>query len=71
MKSNNITEKYICHECVGESYLKSAIKDSGRKKKCSYCGNKHESLSLVDFADKIDTAFEQHFIQSSDSPPDN
>lgn len=32
MKSNNITEKYICHECVGESYLKSAIKDSGRKK---------------------------------------
>jgi hypothetical protein len=72
MKSNNDVEKYICYDCVGENYLKSIIKNNGFVVKCSYCDNDEvEGILLIDFADKIDNAFEQHYIKSSESPPEN
>lgn len=72
MKSNNDVEKYICYDCVGENHLKSIIKNNGSVIKCSYCNNDEvEGFLLLDFANKIDRAFEQHFTQSSESPPEN
>lgn len=72
MKSNNNIEKYICYDCVGENHLKSIIKNNGSVIKCSYCQNDElEGFLLIDFADKIYSAFEQHYTQSSESPPEN
>ncbi len=72
MNLDTSTEKYICYDCVGENYLKHIIKNNGLEMKCSYCGNdEFECFSLIDFADKIETAFEQHYIQSPENPPEN
>ncbi|RKS95593.1 RES domain-containing protein [Flavobacterium limicola] len=72
MNSNNNDEKYICYDCVGENYLKSIIENNGFVINCSYCDNDElECFSLLDFADKIDIAFDQHYIQSPPNPPDD
>lgn len=65
------TEKFICYECIGENYLKLEIERQGEICKCSYCDNDEiECYPLLDVANRIDTAFEQHFLRSSESPPD-
>ncbi|WP_086454918.1 RES family NAD+ phosphorylase, partial [Flavobacterium sp. FPG59] len=63
---------YICYDCVNEYHLKTIIKKEGFIVKCSYCGNDYlEGVLLSYFVDKIDIAFEQHYIRSSEYPPEN
>ncbi|MFP5438838.1 MAG: RES domain-containing protein [Bacteroidia bacterium] len=65
-------EKYICYNCVGENYLKLEIEREGEIVTCSYCSSEEfYGYSLTEFADRIDTAFEQHYILSPVSPPEN
>ncbi|AWH86305.1 hypothetical protein HYN59_14840 [Flavobacterium album] len=65
------TENFICYECIGENYLKLEIERQGNICKCSYCDNDEiECYPLLDVANRIDSAFEQHFLRSSESPPD-
>ena len=56
-------QKFICFNCVGESYLKAEIKRFGKRAQCTYCKKKSKSFSLEDIADKIDQAFNAHYLQ--------
>jgi len=58
--------KKICHQCVGEEYLKVEIKRSGEIARCSYCDRKAECCSVGEIAERIETAFEQHYTRTSD-----
>ncbi len=72
MKLNTDIEKFICYDCVGEDYLKSIIKNNDFVVKCSYCDNDEVAgILLLDFVDKIDSAFKQHYIKSPENPPEN
>ncbi|MCC9020395.1 RES family NAD+ phosphorylase [Flavobacterium lipolyticum] len=72
MNSDTSTEKYICYDCVGENHLKNIIKNTGSEIRCSYCENDGlEGFSLIDLANKIEIAFEHHFIQSPENPLEN
>ena len=61
--------KEICHECVGEPFLKKEILNCDRYARCSYCNNLNQILSLEVLADRMDCAFRQHFKQVTPVSP--
>lgn len=60
--------KRICYQCVGEDFLSSEIKAKGRKLKCSYCHTVRNCYLINKVADRIETAFNDHFTRSSAEP---
>lgn len=68
----DIEEKKICYDCIGELFLKAEIEKEGSLMTCSYCGNDElESYTLLHLADRVHTAFEQHYDCQSEYHPDN
>ncbi|MBX3630757.1 MAG: RES family NAD+ phosphorylase [Nitrosomonas sp.] len=65
---DELCAKNLCHHCVGESYLSAEIKSEGKKRKCSYCGQIAKSYLIEDIAERIDIAFEQHYVQTANEP---
>jgi len=71
MHSEEIAElmaKQICHECIGEEYLSKAVATNGVAAKCDYCGQTAASWRLDKLADRVETAFEHHYIRTTDQP---
>lgn len=62
------TNKSICHHCVREPYLRREIRKNGVETRCSYCNRQASSYALATLADRIDTAFEQHYQLSPADP---
>jgi hypothetical protein len=60
--------KRICFACVGEEYLGNEIRAKGKRAKCSYCVKMRHSYSVDEVAERAETAFEQHYIRTSDQP---
>ena len=61
------TNKRICHHCVREPYLSREIAENGAECRCSYCKRQTSTYALAKLADRVETAFEQHYRCS---PPD-
>lgn len=54
--------KKICHECIGEEYVKSYIKKHGhRSGSCSYCLKTRKSLPYGDIAEMMHAVFESYY----------
>jgi hypothetical protein len=62
--------KRMCFACGGEQYLSSEIRAKGKRAKCSYCGKTRRSYSVGELAERIEIAFEQHYVRTSDQPND-
>ena len=58
----------ICHECVGEDFLKKEIRVEGKRGKCSYCEKRRKVFPLPWLAEKISAAIEEHFYLTSNEP---
>ncbi|PSH19741.1 hypothetical protein B7R74_12710 [Yersinia pseudotuberculosis] len=55
-------EKYICHQCVNEVYIKNEIQNSGNtENECSYCEERTETISIKELAVKVDTMLDIHY----------
>ena len=52
---------WICHACIGDSFLNEEVRSGGKWAKCSYCGTMRESLSLEELANRIHEVLEEHF----------
>ncbi|MEN3760515.1 RES family NAD+ phosphorylase [Aeromonas veronii] len=61
-------ETFICKNCVGEGYLASQIARSGDERKCSYCESITQSWTLEELSSQIESAFERHYMRTSDQP---
>ncbi|WKV98442.1 RES family NAD+ phosphorylase [Pseudomonas sp. H22_DOA] len=60
--------KRICYQCVGEAFLSAEVKETGLSENCSYCGKYAECEAIEDFADYIETAFEEHYDRTPEHP---
>lgn len=58
----------ICHGCIGESFLSAEIERTGTRGRCHYCGKSAKSVSIGDFSLRVERAFEEHYIRTSDQP---
>lgn len=58
-----LREKNVCTACVNEPVLKSQIRTTGTKARCSYCNRTRQSFSAARLAEVIDFAFEEHYVR--------
>lgn len=63
-----LKEKVICANCVGEEYLSNEIAQYGSERICDYCGESGESYTLKELASRIRQAFDEHFTRSRSDP---
>lgn len=72
MISNNeideLKEKRLCFRCVGEDFLKRAIRINGKQRKCSYCEKVGKTFSIGEMSELIEEAFDAHYVRTSDQP---
>ena len=62
------TNKRICHHCVREPYLQREICENGVESRCSYCKRQASTCALATLADRVETAFGQHYQRSRPDP---
>jgi hypothetical protein len=58
----------ICAHCVGERYLSALIEREGDAAACSYCERVGQTMTMGDFATRVETALGQHYRQTSSEP---
>ncbi len=61
-------EKAICSSCVEEEYFSHEISVHGNRVKCSYCGKTGQTYSVGELATRVELAFKQHYVRTSDEP---
>lgn len=55
-------EKVICHQCMGEKYVKSVIKAQGTTEyRCSYCTSKRKSMPIYAVSDLMHQVFKDYY----------
>jgi HEPN/RES N-terminal domain 1 len=62
--------KRICFACIGEEYFSDEIRTKGERAKCSYCKKTRRSYSVGEITERIETAFQQHYVRTSDQSND-
>lgn len=65
---DELKAKRLCYHCVDEKYLRAEVQREGERQQCSYCDQIAESYAIEDMAERIETAFEQHYRRTSDQP---
>jgi RES domain/HEPN/RES N-terminal domain 1 len=60
--------RLICCDCVGEQFLSDQIEAEGIDGTCHYCSGEGKTFTLEQMAERIATAFEQHYERTSDEP---
>ena len=68
MPPQDYNENQICYSCVGDKLLSEAVRKDGSKAECAFCGVTSESISLNDFATRIQEVIEKYFKRSSSEP---
>lgn len=67
---DELKAKRMCFACIGEQYLRNEIHSKGKRGKCNYCGKMRPSYSVGEIAERVGTAFDQHYSRTSDQPDD-
>lgn len=68
MSEDDDDHKRICCECVGEAYLAQQIEKDGQAGDCSYCGQTLACIPIEELADRIETAFDDHYVCTANAP---
>ncbi len=58
---NGNISKYLCYDCISDSYLKSYIKKNGTLKDCTFCSKNRECITLEYLSDWIDKIFHENY----------
>lgn len=59
---------HICHECISDEFLSQQTRVLGSIALCNYCGDELECFSIEDLSFRIEAAFADHYIRTSDQP---
>ncbi len=65
---NDLKSKKLFHACVGEAYLSTEIRRNGRRSTCHYCGKTRRCYLISNVAARVQLAFQQHYMRTSDQP---
>jgi len=55
----------ICHACIGDRFLAAEIESSREADECTYCGESRPSMTIEELADRVETAFADHYTRTS------
>src|SRR6266851_10363126 len=65
---SEIRKRRICADCVGEPFLIAEIEKHGEIFVCFYCQSEGKTFSVEEMADRVETAFEEHFVRTPTDP---
>ncbi|MDH4120713.1 MAG: RES family NAD+ phosphorylase [Deltaproteobacteria bacterium] len=65
---NDVGEKMVCSDCIGNELLKEEVQTEGTKGSCSYCGKKKKGILISDLAEKVESVIDD-FFQLTDEDP--
>lgn len=63
-----LRSKYLCHDCVDESFLSQRVRKEGARHRCFYCKMRRHCFTLDEISGAIEKAFEQHYIRTPQHP---
>ncbi|MBS1954936.1 MAG: RES domain-containing protein [Cyanobacteria bacterium SZAS-4] len=61
-------EQRICHNCVGDSFLKDLIKHLEFVTECDYCEATDQCITLADLSEHVKRGFREHYEATSSEP---
>lgn len=67
-EDDEVGARPLCSACVGEAYLSEAIATVGETRTCAYCDTSGPTLLIEELADRVERAFEEHFVRTADTP---
>jgi hypothetical protein len=62
------SSRRLCLNCVGEPFLRGEIEAAGQEAQCYYCGIEGKTFTISQLADRVETAFAEHFERTPDQP---
>lgn len=65
---DELKQKALCADCVGETFLRNEIDRKGERRECSYCHSTRESFLIEEISEKVDQAFNDHFSRTQTEP---
>lgn len=65
---DELKERRICAVCVGDEYLRKEILSGGEDHDCDYCEDSGKTISIEELADRIEGAFEEHYVRTPTEP---
>jgi DNA-directed RNA polymerase subunit RPC12/RpoP len=67
MRLYNEEDKYICHSCVSDKYVKNEIIENGVSSgRCSYCGSRKKTIDIVLLAEDMHKVFSNYYRSRTD-----
>ena len=63
---HEIRDNKVCTSCIDELVLKSRLRRTGTKGKCSYCGRLRQTIAVSVISQIIDNAFQEHYVRVDD-----
>ncbi len=61
-------DRWVCHLCIGEAFLKAEIKRAALRQTCSFCDKKAASIALGELAGRVERVFEDHYLPTARDP---
>jgi HEPN/RES N-terminal domain 1/RES domain len=61
---------YICHGCIGDSFLKKEVRREGGRRQCHFCGKTRKAWPLDELAERVEGVIEEHFRITPSDPRD-
>ena len=61
---------YICHGCVGDTFLKDEIRREGHERECHFCSKTQMAWPLDELAGRVQAIIEEHFRITPSDPRD-
>jgi hypothetical protein len=62
--------QFVCYGCIGDAYLKAAIKAEGKRQLCTICGNRRRSIDFDSLRERVHQIVSEEFERTA-SEPDN
>ena len=66
--NETLSQKLLCFNCVGDTYLQEEIQRNGQRGRCSYCEGVSPTYTIENLAERVEQAFEQHYERTADQP---
>jgi hypothetical protein len=62
------SDSHVCFKCIGDPIVKKIVKDGGKKRLCSFCKSRRQSLTITKLAEVVDPVFREYYSKAPDEP---
>ena len=66
--SDEENDTFVCHACIADRYLKSAIRRKGGAQTCMICSKRKRAIGFVDLRDRVHQVITDEFDRTANEP---